>query len=208
MIIIAYHTFLCGVLFRRALLGDLLLLTPTHLHPLSCSLPNVCELWLPQDKQKNRAFLQFPIEDSHGEWCICTLSFIMYTEEKHGVPSKWNKEALQVGYLIFFFLCQECSRCCIPDLSCSTTFILCFFIMYITLILWWHGERKWELLCEHRGEASAVMTVQPLSYEFSMVVGVCYTYEYMYIRVMGWNIFPMVLMKLYLCIDHTEIVLK
>ena len=63
-------------------------------------------------------------------------------------------------------------------------------------------------MCEHRREASAVMAVQLLSYEFLMVVGVCYTYEYMYIRVMGWNIFPMILMKLYLCIDHTEIALN
>jgi hypothetical protein len=57
-------------------------------------------------------------------------------------------------------------------------------------------------------DASTVMAVQPLSYEFLMAVGVCYTYEYMYISVMGWKIFAMVSMKLYLCVDHVEIALN
>ncbi len=35
------------------------------LHPLSCSLPDVCKLCLPQNKQKQRDFLHISIEDWH-----------------------------------------------------------------------------------------------------------------------------------------------
>ncbi len=64
------------------------------LHPLSCSHLYVCKHGLPQDKQKKRAFPHFPIEAWHEEWWMRMMSFIMHTEEKNGVQSKWIK-----GYL-------------------------------------------------------------------------------------------------------------
>ena len=87
------------------------------LHPLSCSLPNVCKHWLSQDQQKKRAFPHFSIEDKHGEWWMSMISFIMCTEEKINVPSDWNSDALQLELLIFFFLYQDCIWFCMFSFS-------------------------------------------------------------------------------------------
>ncbi len=116
----------------------LLSLCLTHLHPLSCSLPDVWELWLPQDKQKYSAFPQFLIEEGHGEWWSTTISFTICAEEKKGLPSKWNKDDLQLGHLIFFFLCQKCKRCCI--LFYSSRFI---FVFETVLTLWLERCNCW-----------------------------------------------------------------
>jgi hypothetical protein len=71
-------------------------------------------------------------------FCSSGDTFIMHAEEKYGVPLKWNRDDLQVGHLIFFFMCQECNRFCILDLSCSTTFILC-----LLMTLRWYQEKEW-----------------------------------------------------------------
>ena len=82
-------------------------LKTSHLHPLSFNLPNVWELWLPQDKQNKIAFPQFMIDDGHGMWWICTISFVTGTEENWGLSWNWNIDSLQVGHLIFFFFFQQ-----------------------------------------------------------------------------------------------------
>jgi hypothetical protein len=51
-----------------------------------------------------------------------------------------------MGHLIFFFLCQACNRSRMTDLSCSTTFIVCYFD-YVSV---W-GERVSTLECPYHG---------------------------------------------------------
>jgi len=90
--------------FVKSSFLHLFALTSTHLHPLSCSLPNVCKLCPPQDKPKKSSLPQFPINNGQGEWRTKTMSYLTWSEEKHGVPSIWNKDPLQVGHWTFFSL--------------------------------------------------------------------------------------------------------
>ena len=52
----------------------------------------------------------------------------------------------KVGLFIFFFLCPACNRSRMTDLSCSTTFILCYFD-YVSV---W-GEKVGILECPYHG---------------------------------------------------------
>ena len=91
------------------------------LHPLACSLPDVCKLWLHRTSKRCNLFW---LSNRILTWWMMNKHDVIYNEHRgeewHSVKVKQND--LQLGHLIFFFWCQDCNWFCI--LSCSSKFML------------------------------------------------------------------------------------